>query len=290
MRSNNVGHNQAQYITEAELLRHMGGTRHQVAVYDLDLAELGPNKTLTTRPLSASKGDQVSFRIDRGALHANTPEINATSPTGGVRINIETQPVGAIGAASKVHVNVIVDPLAGGLDHRTIYLEDQRGARLLAVRIPVSEKSTCDAIGGARPSGIGMPAPFTDADNRNGINKMLSVGQELTVVLDENPTTGRRWAFADNSDWFQLLSSNYYPGGDAVGSGGKHVFRFRVKGEGFCMNEGKTSVPAALSIYQLSPGETLDERLTRGDGSGPEFYMNTVINRSAAASMLAARS
>jgi predicted secreted protein len=134
------------------------------------------------------------------------------------------------------------------------------------------------------PLPIDVSAPFTEKDSHNGLNKVLSVGQQITVVLQENPTTGRRWASPIRADdpWFEPLGDQYIPSpGGAIGGGGAHVFRFRVRGDGFKYLGDKTSEPAALPLYQLAPGESLQDRMTRGDGSGPEFWLNTVILRGA---------
>lgn len=140
MHAHHLNPNNAYSITPQEFLRRMStGGPHTVLVQDVSLAQLGPNVTWTTQPLSAKRGDMVGIRINRGALTANTPEIRASSPTGGVAIAIEPQGRGAIGAASTVHVNIALEAMPGGLDHRTVYVEDQNGRRLLSVRIPLSD-------------------------------------------------------------------------------------------------------------------------------------------------------
>src|SRR5688500_6201367 len=131
----------ATHISPQQFLTRMGGAPHQVRVYDLELSQLGPNATLATPPMSSIAGDMVSLRIDRGALTAGgVPDLRASSPTGGVAIAIEPQGGAAPGAASKVHVNIALEPLIGGtLDHRTVHVEDVRGRRLLALHIPLAD-------------------------------------------------------------------------------------------------------------------------------------------------------
>ena len=130
---------------------------------------------------------------------------------------------------------------------------------------------------GAPPS-VGVPAPFTIEDSHNGKNQILSPGQTFTVVLHDNgASSGYRWAdrIVDNA-YFELIGTSYHPG-DAPGASGSRVYQFRVKDDALRWHAGQKQVPAALSIYKLAPGETFEKRTTRGDGSGPEFYLNTVI-------------
>jgi hypothetical protein len=117
-------------------------------------------------------------------------------------------------------------------------------------------------------SGVGLAAPFTEEDSHNGKNQVLSPGQEITIVLKDRP--GRTWAdgIADNA-YFQQLSATKH--------GDTHVYRVRVNGDALRWHQGTKQVPAALSIYAMAPGESYRTRSTRGDGSGPEFYLNTVI-------------
>ena len=97
------------------------------------------------------------------------------------------------------------------------------------------------------------------------------------VLKDNAASSGHRWAdrIVDNP-YFALVDTSYHAG-DAPGASGTRVYRFRVEEDALRWHQGQKQVPAALSIYKLAPGETFEKRTARGDGSGPEFYLNTVI-------------
>jgi predicted secreted protein len=265
---------------------------NRVLRYDYPLSSLGPNATLETPALATFRGDSVEIDIARGALTANTPSIRASSPTGGVELKVtsDLDPNAGIGAASPVKVRITPRSMPGGLDHRTVYIEDQSGNRLLSVRLPIVD--VAPAPGPMAPMSsssysLGVPAPFTDADSHNGKNKILSPGQEFFVALKDNPTTGHRWAdkIWKNDNYFQLLASSYVPSGGAIGAGGSRVYHFKVREDALEWHKTQKQVPATLSIYKLAPGESFEDRTTRGDGSGAEFSMNTVILNSPPAPM-----
>ncbi len=144
----------ARHINPDELMRHMRrDPGHTVTVYDVEAQNFGPNVALTAPPMSSIAGDQLSLRIDLGGLHANTPQIRAVSPTGGVAISTEGGEPRAIGGLSTLLLNIVVEPLIGGtLDHRTVYLNDQNGNRLLAIRIPLSDAPRADQFERTSPS------------------------------------------------------------------------------------------------------------------------------------------
>jgi hypothetical protein len=133
---------------------------------------------------------------------------------------------------------------------------------------------------GPSSKSVGLAAPFTEEDSHNGKNHVLSPGQELTIVLKDRPD--RRWAdhIADNQ-YFREISANTI--------GDTHVYRVRVDGEALRWHEGTKQVPAALSIYAMAPGESYQTRSTRADGSGPEFYLNTVILNEKTTSLVGVR-
>ena len=58
----------------------------------------------------------------------------------------------------------------------------------------------------------------------------LSVGDMLTVRLNENPTTGYRWS-VDTAEGLEALPSRFEPG-SAVGAAGMREFQFRATRQG----------------------------------------------------------
>jgi inhibitor of cysteine peptidase len=89
------------------------------------------------------------------------------------------------------------------------------------------------ALGACGPSRPNQPAePLVLTENDSGRAVTISAGQEITVRLASNPTTGYRWALvASNEGVVQALAEpafirdESHPG--AVGVGGVEVFRFR---------------------------------------------------------------
>jgi hypothetical protein len=150
-----------------------------------------------------------------------------------------------------------------------------------AARVDASAAESYELSTRAAPRSVGVAAPFTEEDSHNGRNHVLSPGQTLTVVLRDGPE--RRWAdrMVGDSPYFEQLS--HYE------NAGAHVYQFRVKDDATRFHPGTKQVPAALSLYAMKPGESLKERSTRGDGSGPEFYLNTVILNEKATSLVGIR-
>jgi inhibitor of cysteine peptidase len=63
----------------------------------------------------------------------------------------------------------------------------------------------------------------------NGKSVEAGVGDEITVQLAENPTTGYRW-HVERADGVELIESSYQLDSPAqAGSGGTRIFRFLVK-------------------------------------------------------------
>jgi inhibitor of cysteine peptidase len=61
----------------------------------------------------------------------------------------------------------------------------------------------------------------------------LDVGDQLTVSLEANPTTGYNWESGPLPDGLQLVSSEFEePGGSLVGAPGMQLFVFDVTGPG----------------------------------------------------------
>ena len=72
-----------------------------------------------------------------------------------------------------------------------------------------------------------MPHELDEQDD--GKKAALAVGEELTLTLPENPTTGHRWEVdANSTPVCELVSEEFVPpSGTAVGAGGHRRWRFR---------------------------------------------------------------
>ena len=74
------------------------------------------------------------------------------------------------------------------------------------------------------------------------------VGEEFTIVLDSNPTTGYSWKLSDNFSGgiVQLVSSSYIPPVTRrKGAGGEEIWRFKA------VAAGKTTI----SLEYIRPWE-----------------------------------
>ena len=61
----------------------------------------------------------------------------------------------------------------------------------------------------------------------------VRVGQEFTISLKANPTTGYDWEYAGVYEWIQPLDKTYQADNiGLVGSGGTDYFRFKAHGQG----------------------------------------------------------
>lgn len=61
----------------------------------------------------------------------------------------------------------------------------------------------------------------------------VKVGDEFTIALKANPTTGYDWECASIYEWIQPLDKVYEADNTGlVGSGGTDIFRFKAHGQG----------------------------------------------------------
>ena len=58
------------------------------------------------------------------------------------------------------------------------------------------------------------------------------VGEEFAIELAGNPTTGYTWQVQVDSQYLELHSQTFEPGGEGIGAGGMEVLRFRVLAAG----------------------------------------------------------
>jgi predicted secreted protein len=86
---------------------------------------------------------------------------------------------------------------------------------------------------------------LTEEDNGEVV--ALVPGQELTITLYGNPTTGYEWRVAslDSSRLRQLGEGEWRPESGATGSGGPYTFRFEAVGPG----------QSTLQLVNQFPGE-----------------------------------
>jgi inhibitor of cysteine peptidase len=69
----------------------------------------------------------------------------------------------------------------------------------------------------------------------NATGTEVKVGQEFTITLESNRTTGFQWQLAKPLDEsvVRLVSSNYQaPTTNAIGAGGKEIWTFKAVGAG----------------------------------------------------------
>ena len=71
---------------------------------------------------------------------------------------------------------------------------------------------------------------LTPADNGRTVE--VRAGDAVVVRLQENPTTGYRWAAEPTGEAVALEGFEYVGSGSAVGGGGERVFTFRAKQAG----------------------------------------------------------
>lgn len=72
-------------------------------------------------------------------------------------------------------------------------------------------------------------AVYTDPDKTIRVN----VGQEFTISLEANPTTGYTWDALSPASWLQMVEKSYKADEPVlVGSGGVENFRFKALGQG----------------------------------------------------------
>jgi inhibitor of cysteine peptidase len=57
-------------------------------------------------------------------------------------------------------------------------------------------------------------------------------GERVTIQLDENPTTGYRWAIDQIDEQILTLENSSFVAAPGVGSGGQRTFQFRAHSPG----------------------------------------------------------
>lgn len=83
-------------------------------------------------------------------------------------------------------------------------------------------------------SGCGAPGPITLDKSDNGRQLEMTKGQDLTITLEGNPTTGYGWEVAevDKSILRQTAEIEYKPVSDLVGAPSRATVRFEAVGAG----------------------------------------------------------
>jgi len=78
-------------------------------------------------------------------------------------------------------------------------------------------------------AGSGSTAAYTDPDKIIWVR----VGQEFTISLKANPTTGYTWDALSPASWLQMVEKSYKADEPVLaGSGGVENFRFKALGKG----------------------------------------------------------
>jgi inhibitor of cysteine peptidase len=78
----------------------------------------------------------------------------------------------------------------------------------------------------------GMAARYSFTSTDNGKTTNVTMGDQVTVTLAENPTTGYRWVVNTSPGLF-LLSDRYKSSRPGVaGAGGIHTWNYLVRGKG----------------------------------------------------------
>jgi inhibitor of cysteine peptidase len=98
-----------------------------------------------------------------------------------------------------------------------------RSVRLLTVLITASLAVAVLSACAARPAG-----PVELAQKQSGSTQSLAAGQELSITLDANPTTGYQWALdgALPPQLKQVGEPKYSGGSGAIGAGGSEEWTF----------------------------------------------------------------
>lgn len=75
---------------------------------------------------------------------------------------------------------------------------------------------------------------LTSADD--GRTVTVDRGTVISVILEENPTTGYTWQFAEALPDCLVSAGDRYdrPAGAAIGGGGRRTFRFAAEAPGSC--------------------------------------------------------
>ncbi len=111
------------------------------------------------------------------------------------------------------------------------------------------------ACAAARPE---PPGPVTLDAARSGQTVPLSVGQEVTVTLPANPSTGFSWTIANQPAFLEPLGGAIHvPDASRPGAGGMSTWKFKVTAQG----EGTLRFVYRRSWEQVPPEKTVRWKL-----------------------------
>jgi inhibitor of cysteine peptidase len=65
-------------------------------------------------------------------------------------------------------------------------------------------------------------------ENKKQENITVKKGQEFTIIVESNPTTGYQWIPTFNTSIINLISHNFQPSAKLIGSSGADVFTFKA--------------------------------------------------------------
>lgn len=86
------------------------------------------------------------------------------------------------------------------------------------------------SVVGCSSSGPSGPSSLTLEEGRSGSTVEIDTGEMFLVILEGNPTTGYTWEVdaLDTTILQKIGEPDFTPDSDAIGSGGKFIFRFRA--------------------------------------------------------------
>ncbi len=133
-----------------------------------------------------------------------------------------------------------------------------RAVRIAAVVLAVAAIAVAVALSVTAGGRGARPAEFIAADTAIDVKP----GQEFTITLDSNATTGYSWKLAADLDGkvIELLGSRYVePASNALGAAGKEVWSYRAAGAGkativlaYAQPWDTTSAPAQTAEFSVT--------------------------------------
>lgn len=74
---------------------------------------------------------------------------------------------------------------------------------------------------------LGRGDTYGEDGNKNN-NITVKIGQEFTIALASNPTTGYQWNPEFNTNNIKLVSHSFTPSSKLMGASGKDIFTFKA--------------------------------------------------------------
>lgn len=158
-----------------------------------------------------------------------------------VAVLIEQEATNHVRGSVRILDNVALDPNAQS--------GQGTGGIFLAAKVNGNWELVFDgqgAISCELVEGYGFPAEMIK-DCSNELAITVAVGEEFTIVLDSNPTTGYTWEAAIDNELVSLIGKEYEAhGAEMLGAGGQEIFTFKAEAAG----------QASLAFSYLRPWES----------------------------------